>query len=151
MPSWSSSWIHFGVSSHTGKTSLILPPQWHQYHYWCPSTEVRVSNPFQNLPLIFLSNQLYWALIYIKQNVTILIIVLWILTYMNIIIPIKIQIISITPKSTFMPLCNQYLSPHKHSENKWSVFYFLVLLLLGFHKIEIMQYVHFVFGFICSA
>lgn len=150
MPSWSSSWIHFGVSSHTGRTSLILPPQRHQYHHWCPSTEVRVSNPFQNLPFSFKPTLLSFNLHKTKCyhfNYT----VLWNLTYMNIIIPIKIQIISITPKSTFMPLCNQYLSPHKLSENKWSVFYFLVLLLLGFHKTEIMQYVHFVFGFICSA
>ena len=74
MPSWSGSWNHFGVLPPTGRTSLILPPLWHQYHYWYPATEVRVSNPFQNPPLIFPSNQLCWPLIHIKQNVTMLII-----------------------------------------------------------------------------
>ena len=72
------------------------------------------------------------------------------LTYMNIIISIKIQIISITPKSTFVLLCNQYLSPYSlRKHDVFSISYFL--LLLGFYNTDIMQYAHSVYGIIYSA
>lgn len=70
--SWSSSWIHLG----------FLPLHWWKYAHpatpatpvsgvWCPFAEARASNPLQN-SLVFLPNQLDWALVYLKLNVIIL-------------------------------------------------------------------------------